>query len=415
MQRGPLDACGVRHIAPADQAGAALVQELEPELAILLWRVLRLAQSSRIVLHPEHERAACAALEAGLLCGALPEMVRAPAAVIAGEAASGQPNAELVAKACWCLVEWALGVGAARTAVAFAEAAGLSAEQSGRHALATGRFMRRNGLPREGEAWLRRARRLARASRDWDCLVLSTSSLAMHVWEQGNYPVSKRLLERARRTARAHKLRTLEGEVMHNLLVLAIDMKRGKEAQEYAEGTFERYLPDHPKLPALAYDVAYLWLTQGHAGRALAMFQALLPHFTDVAPRVQILAAICRCAGLTGNAELVMESEAHTRALTSSYQREMPMLPAALIDIGIALGTVGDMDRARVALRRAGEIAGKAGNSECLMRAEQALADLEFNHGTRDLETGHRRAAQPAQDAFATRFVQALADVVPAG
>ncbi|HEX2081156.1 MAG TPA: tetratricopeptide repeat protein [Longimicrobium sp.] len=384
--------------------------------AVLLWRVLRLVLS---YARGEYDRAWFDAdrlqcWEEDLLRGGADARFRSPCAVIVGELVDpDRADMEVVARACWCVAEWALdGDRSLTTALAFAEAAALSWPSNARYALAAGRLLRRNGRPREGETWLNRSRRLAAHHADHECVALSTSSLGMLYWEQGSLKQAQRFLARAQRVARRHGLRTLEGEVLHNRLVVAIDRGDLDAAETFAQGAFERYVPNHPKLPALGYDTAYLWLSRGHTGRALRVFQALLPHFSDSCAQVQVLCATCKAAGITGARDVFASCAARVAEIAIQVPPDNSRA-AALVDLGVGALALGENDLAERALTEALVLARERGLSETLVRADQALDQLRRG----ELMVERRASPDPRlpQEELAGRFATALDGFVSAG
>jgi tetratricopeptide (TPR) repeat protein len=416
LPNGPLDFCDRTCVPAADPAGAGIFADLPAADAALLWRVLRLVLS---YARGEYDRAWFDAdllrcWEEELLLGASDARFRSPCAVIVDELVKpDHADMERVAHGCWCIVDWALdGDRSIATALAFAEAAALSWPLNPRYALAAGRLFRRNGKPREGETWLNRSRRLAAYHSDHECLALSTSSLGMLYWEQGSLKQAQRFLARAQRVARRRGLRTLEGEVLHNLLVVAIDSGDLDSAEAFAHAAFERYVPDHPKLPALAYDTAYLWLSRGHTGRALRVFQALLPHFSDSCARVQVLCATCKAAGITGARELFASCASRVAEISGQVPPDNSRA-AALVDLGVGALALGEDDLARSVLTEALVLARERGLSETLVKADEALDRLR--RGERLVE---RRPASDSclpQEELAGRFATALSGFVSAG
>lgn len=193
---GPLDFCDRTAIPTAQTEGAAMLAELTGAEGLLAFRILRLVVS---YARGEFDRAwfdrdTLQAWEEELLRGRGDRRLYGPAAVIVGELIDPeQAQMSRVSHACWCIAEWADERSPATT-VAFAEAAALSWPASPRTALAAGRLIRRAGFAREGEIWLRRARRLAAHEKDWECLVLTTSSLGMLQFTAGNYKAAKHQL-----------------------------------------------------------------------------------------------------------------------------------------------------------------------------------------------------------------------------
>lgn len=413
---GPLDFCDRTCVPAAHPAGSGIFADLGPADAALLWRVLRLvlgyARGDYDIAWFDADR--LRNWEEDLLRGVSDARFRSPCAVIVGELAHpDHADMQCVAHACWCIVEWALdGDRSLTTALAFAEAAALSWPLNARYALAAGRLFRRNGKVREGETWLSRSRRLAAHHADNECLVLSTSSLGMLYWEQGSLRQAQRYLARAQRIARRHGLRRLEGEVLHNRLVVAIDCGELDAAEAFAHAAFERYVPDHPRLPALAYDAAYLWLSRGHAGRALRVFQALLPHFSDSCARVQVLCAMCKAAGLSGEHQAFASCAAQAVAMAEHVPPDNARA-AALVDLGVGALAVGEQGLAEFALTQALDLARERGLSETLVKAGQALDQLRRGESV----VTHRRPADSRlpQEELASRFSVALSGYPRAG
>ncbi|WP_420128657.1 tetratricopeptide repeat protein [Longimicrobium sp.] len=400
----------------AQPAGVGIFADLPPADAVLLWRVLRLVLS---YARGDYDRrwfdaGRLRVWEKDLLLGAADVRFRSACAVIVDELVDpDHADMECVAHACWCIVDWALdGDRSVATALAFTEAAALTWPVNARYALAAGRLFRRNGKPREGEAWLNRSRRLAAHYSDHECLVLSTSSLAMLYWEQGSLKQAQRFLTRAQRVARRNGLRTLEGEVLHNLLVVAIDRGELDSAEAFAQAAFDRYMPDHLKLPALAYDTAYLWLSRGHTRRALRVFQALLPHFSETCAQVQVLCATCKAAGMTGARDVFASCASRVAEITGRTKPDSTRA-AALVDLGVGALALGENQLAESALTDALTLARERGLSDTLMKADEALDQLR--RGERVWERRPYTDARQPQEELAARFTTALSTFVSAG
>lgn len=199
----------------------------------------------------------------------------------------------------------------------------------------------------------------------------------------------------------------MEGEVLHNRFAVAIITGELAAAEAYAEAAFERYLPFHPKLPALGYDIGYFWLSRGYAARSLLISHALLPHFHEAALRVQVLSAIAKAAGLvkdrdlyTHCAELVAQIASDQRALT---------LPAALVDVALGAVALGDRKIAEATLEQARTLAVQLGQSDVAINAEDAKLQLARGH----VPLEHRGPDAPEQERFASRVAFVLTELAP--
>ena len=68
--------------------------------------------------------------------------------------------------------------------------------------------------------------------------------------------------------------------------MIAVDTNQPADALEAARGAFKAYGSAHPRLPVLAHDLAYFWMTRGRFEQALRVFQAVLPHITQPTERL---------------------------------------------------------------------------------------------------------------------------------
>jgi hypothetical protein len=186
---------------------------------------------------------------------------------------------------------------------------------------------------------------------------------------------TKARLERALRIAARHGLRTLEGEIYHDRFTVAFVSGEDKRVVEFARAAYERYLPAHERLPALAYDVAYYWLTRGMAARALLVLGSLLPHFQEPHHRFQVYAATARAAGALGDRATFQSAWLDATGIFSSVH-DRTALAAAILDLGYGAAHLEDWEHAETAFIQAEEIARVTGHAEDLIAAEAALTTV---------------------------------------
>ncbi|HEX8692503.1 MAG TPA: hypothetical protein VF746_08800 [Longimicrobium sp.] len=398
----------------AEPGGEPILREVDPACAVPLFEVYR-----TVLLfagHPPGESwpltEQLRAREEEVLRSALEPALRDPLAVILGQIADpARTDPGKLAWACLHVTDWALAHDAPDTALVFAEAAALCAPASGRWALVAGRTYKTHGRMRDAVLWLRRARIVSRRQHDWESLVLSLNSLGMVFWQQGAIPKAWTTLRQARRVASRHKLRTLEGEALHNLFVLAVTTEQMEIAEEYARGAAERFLPHHHRLPALAYDLAYYWLSRGYPRRALPVFQRLVPHFPQPAQRIQVLSATARAAGAADD-RVAFEGawqDAFT-LLASSPVRTT--LAAALLDLGLGAAHLGEWQRAEDAFCEAIQASREYGQADIQVRAEDYLSAARSRRNADNIIRPAALAVsqQPAEQ-LAQRFVVALTEL----
>lgn len=315
-------------------------------------------------------------LEEELLTSSLDEAIRSPLSVIVGELAHPTRRTATLARACAAAAEWALAHDADETATAFMELAALCRPTSGRLALIAGRTLRNRGRLREAEYWLRRAGKLSQWSKDWETLVISQSTLGMLYWGQGRTSRAERFLLRARRFAKKHRLYAELGVVNHDLFVLRVTSDRYDGVEAYAHAAFEHYLPDHPRLPHLAYDLAYFWLMRGYARRAAPLLKKLVAHFTAPAQRIQVLSALARAAGATGDRATFDRAWSDAQPLISD-PRVQGTRAAAMIDFGFGACSFQRWGEAAFCFEEAARTAEATGQHDMLIRADACLKSVE--------------------------------------
>jgi tetratricopeptide (TPR) repeat protein len=292
-----------------DAGAAIVVSELPQEVALPAWQtlssVLLWAGQVPALRGDLFELTAMREWEERLLREKWDPELRDPLAVLVGELARlehGDP--QLIAQACMCVTDWAVEHCYWATALGFAEAAGLSWPEQPQFAWAAGRLMRARGLVPEATTWLKRAQRVAVQKRDRDVQALTLSSLGnLYGFVVGDYQKAVKAHEDALRIARRHALQAREGEAMHDLFVAMWHLGRSREAEEYATGAVKVYqTARHPRLPALAHDIANSWSAVGWYGPAFRVIEAAVEDFQEPFERIQVLASLALAAAGCGNA-----------------------------------------------------------------------------------------------------------------
>lgn len=399
-------------------AGAEIVRELPPEVALTVWQVLRsvLLWAAEIPAQRGDlfERRAMEQWERELLEGNFDPDLRYPLAVIVGELANPEEaSGEALAHACLCVTEWGLAHNATRTALAFTEAAALCRPDHPRYAWMAGRLLRTHGYRREAEQWIKRSVRIAGSKGDWEAQTLGLNSLGNVFYEAGNYREAHRTQLQALRSARKHGFREREGEVLHDLFVVSWYLGEEDRAEEYARHAFEIYKTGHDRLPALAHDVAFAWVERGHYARALIVLRELPAYFVEPRERIRVLASAARAAGGCGNVQAFQEISGEISELAENLEKT-PGVAVALVEEALGATSLGWWDHAERTLERAMHIASVRSEPDVVIRAEATLASAraqrvaEPNRDKLDLHPVARL------DALAYGFVTSLHAAVPA-
>lgn len=399
-------------IPGGDLAGADVVRELPPEVALPVWQTLRSvllwAGEEPAMRGDLFEPCAMEDWERQLLEDDWEPDVRCPLAVLVGEMGRlAEASPETMARTCLCVTDWALEHGYVATALAYAEAAALAWPQHPRYSWTAGRLIRAYGNQREAEMWLKRAERAAASLGDWDAQALASNSLGNVYYELGNYPRAQKTLRDALRVARRHRLRNREGEILHDLFVVLTWSGELEAAEQLARETYEIYQSGHHRLPALVHDVAVLWMMRGHFARALFVLQELPPFISAPGERARVLSMLARAAAACSKEGLFLDAWAQATEIFEDPALRRRAAPD-FIELGLGASSLGKWDMAEQALRSALELAVSVGESDVRARAETALAAVEARriaeHDRNPIDVRN----PPATDAMATGFITCL-------
>jgi tetratricopeptide (TPR) repeat protein len=392
--------------------GAEVLTELPGELAVLCFDLLRIVHAFAVDGGDGgwYDPALLSSWEEALLVGDLEGGLRAPVCVALRQLVDpAATDVGVLSKACLLISEWALERKAELTSLAFTRAAALVWPSNPRLAYLAGRRYGSALLYRDADLWLRRAARIALWYEDAETYAHALTSLGMLHYRQGGYPKARAFLDRAAKIARRNSLRTLEGEIHHDRFTVAFVSGEQAGVEQYARNAFERYLPSHHRLPALAYDVAYYWLTIGRVAPAFDVFTRLEPLFPEPRHKFQVLSAAARAAGALRDRAAFQRLWGEASVVALSLAAD-DTLPAALTDLAYGAAHLGDWAHAESALGRALDLATASGLCEERIKAEDGLAAVRRGENPDTITvlhhagTGDRRA-----DDLATRFARHFA------
>lgn len=410
LPRAPLELLHPLALPSSTAAGVEILSELPRPQALPLYSIYRAALSwssgdssgedvGRV------ERHALARLGEG---GCWPAV-----AVIALNVAAppGDDRAEIAA-ACLALADWALSQGAQVTALAFAGLAALVWPGHPRYAWTYGRLLRGSGRMREAEHWFRRSHRIAVWLGDWEAQAKCLDSLGVLSYLTGNYRRAENRLARALALAAKRGLRRVRGEILHDLFVLELNRQDFVRAEEYAAGALRHYLPNHDRLPALAHDLACLWMDQGHFTRALPLLRAVVRHMEEPVEQFQSYAATARAAGGAGDGDAFEWAwrGAHETAARFDESRSRG---AAFVDLGRGAASLGRWTEAVQAFERARSVAARRGETGVVVTAEAGLMAAGAERGADIPARPQRRSGVAHADVVAREMLDALQPLRP--
>lgn len=394
--------------------GMDILREVGSEAGVLLW------QSYRNVMFwataEPGERARLFSAEASrkrlaeVAAARVPHDITDPLNVIGGLlAAPEETPGDVVAAACTAIGEWAEEEQHGATALAFTQAAALAMPRSAALALKVGQVARDRAEMARAETWFRHAIMISRQVGDWETYARAYIALGNMAMKRGSFPVAHRMHIKALRAARRKGLPALQGMAAHDLFVVATETGRLAQAEEYARAAFRAYGPHHERLPVLAHDVAYLWMQQGHFGRALEVFEALRPHVVGRRERgLTVVSNIARAAGGIGDREAFRKSWVEVNRLAKEPDVR-PALAVAMLELAHGAASLGEWDRAEQAAEQALAVATELRQAKVMISAETVL-DLVRNGRRverRVSDTGSSAGMQET-DVFAASLVRTL-------
>jgi len=297
------------------------------------------------------------------------------------------PAAQLT-QACHALSRWAGEQGLPHTALAFAHSAALATPDEPSPAYAMGLLARRNAEYRRAETWFRRTLGLARRSGDWNYYGLACLGLGNLNRQRGDYPSARMWYVKALRVARRRGLWDVRPMALHDLFCVAANGGQAEEAEGWARRAFRAYGRRHPRLVALAHDVARFWLLSGRFDEALQVFRAALPHFVRLHDRRLITSNMALAAAGMGDRLTFAAMWSETWRLVDEYE-DTTAVAESLVALAQGAAALGDPDRGQLAANHALKMAIQRHESEHRMVAERVLESL------RSVRVGVRTPIQP--------------------
>lgn len=277
---------------PSPASPHRILGEIEGAMALALWRAVT-----------DAELWVASAAGEGLFWNQVlipdavdPALTQALGVMLAITGSGERPDRHALAEAASQIWEWGERREFRQTALLFAELAARLEPESSERASTAGRLCRTVGDPARGTRWYIRAARLARlAGRDKDFAIAHLGWGNLEA-ELGRLAEAEFHAIKGFRAALRVGRRSLAASAYHDLLAINIHRERYAAAWQYARDAVAWYKIDHPRYPALAHDVAFLWGKLGMFSSALPIYLAVLPRMSSRNERLVVLANIARAA-----------------------------------------------------------------------------------------------------------------------
>lgn len=397
--------------------GMEILREVGGEVGVLLWQAYRNVMFWASA--DQGERGRLFSPEAGrkraaeLAEARIPDELSGPLSTFSEMlSAPDTTSGEAMAQACTGIARWAEDEGHLHTALAFTQAASVASQRNARLALAVGKLARRRNEVARAETWFRHAVMVSRQTGDWESYSRAYIALGNMLIARGNLPAAAKMHIKALRAARRKGLQQIQGMALHDLFVIADELGRDEQAEEYARQAFRAYGHHHPSLPLLSHDIAYFWMQRGYFAQALDVFQRLEDHVEDARTRLLLASNIARAAAGTGNRELFRKAWTQVYRMTKDPEQQ-GIVANATLELALGAASLGEWDRAEQAAQESLDQAIKLGQAKVRFRAESLLESVARGRMAQGKVSDSHRA--PAKvETLANDLVRSLT-LVPAG
>jgi tetratricopeptide (TPR) repeat protein len=378
--------------APAPLDRTQVLAQLESAAGLVLWRALadaRLwgetpAQERRALFRAPtarvRERFAFA-------CEEIPALVPAFGTFALVLQSPDLASSSQVADACVLVHEWADRAGLRTAALLFAEAAAHVEPENPARANLAARSARRLSMYERAGAWHLRAFKLAVRTRNRGEMVWALLGYAAMMKATGRIAEARRFLQRATRRAKAFGRRKEAAMAHHDLMNLAVEQERFRLAEIHMASALALYPSDHPCLPALGHDFAFVLLRQNHHSAALPLLERVAPLIQQTDVRALVLSSLAWAAAGAGRRTRLVQAERATLELVAIFDHYA--IPA-LLHLAEAFRLAGDLDRAVQYAEEAGRAAGAMGETQFTREAAEMRIQL------READNSIRRDIPPS-------------------
>lgn len=359
--------------------GQGILDELTGEEALVIWKTFRAValwtqlrpRQRKELISSEAYQSRLAHLRA---VGDLEEAAEAVEALAELYRKSLPPP--VVASRCRTIEEWADNRNAPRTAVEFAQLVALATPADASAAARVARRVRDLAEYARAESWYWEAIVRARKAGDWQAYVLSTLGLGITSIRRGNYPAARRSFERGVRRARRQGLTNYEAMAYHELASWAIKTDNLPQTVQYGRAASRLYGPDHPRLPALAHDLAVFWMNRGFFDVGFQVVSAIPADFGSPSDQLVRYSSVARAAGAIGSEAAFDEAQAGMERLLADA-KVASRAAGTLLDLGRGALSLGRVQSATEIVLRARTLARARAEGELLWEADSLLEQIE--------------------------------------
>ncbi len=355
--------------------GGRVVEEFPSSLGFLLASALRdigTREGQRGPL-PGGSAARVGALRAHLADHVVVEPLTAIAHCVCGEREWNRTEVHL---ACRTIAAWAARAGARHTHAEFARISAVLEPDDLESVLEAARLSRDLGDAASAELWFRHVIKRGRSGGDWRSYTWAFIGLGVLYLRAGNTPAAEVVLQRARRAAQRHKLRSEAGSAHHHLFTITAESGRLAEAYTHAEAALKFYGGHHDRLRHLSHDAGRFWIQIGEFARAVPVLQAVQPAFEEEPDeRTRCRANLAWAAGGAGDLTLFQQMVGETMLAVARGARA-EIAAEAHLHLGYGWELLGQFEAAERLAEHARAVSESVGAVKIREKADELLERL---------------------------------------
>jgi tetratricopeptide (TPR) repeat protein len=370
---------------------AASLEGVDPELALAFWRVLRRVRAwaetppeERMVLFGAGKREAWERL--GAACGHAPGLVEALGTFALLIRAPGEVDARRLSGACSQVHAWAEERSLPSVAMLFAEAAAYADPDDPTRANDAGRMCRRAAEDERASSWYHRGYGLGVRRNDPTETIRAQIGYGNLMKDLGQHEEARKFLERAARRAINTGRRRQAGEAHHDLLLMSAETEDFFAALRHTRLSLNYYPLNHPRIPYLVHDFAFLLIRLGDFASALSQLGKLKSLLQKPEEQMLLFSSIAWAAGGCGERDVFDDAE--QRAL-QHIKSHAEFAPATLIHVAEGARYFREFDRAATYAGLGREAAHRRKEEALEREAGELLAKI----ATQDAQAGEESAS----------------------
>ena len=287
---------------PAWQEEIAVLGETEPEVAVELWRALRISRLWAAT--PAGRRAELLSpLSQGVreqiaqACVRAPGIIEALGTFTALVQAPHRMDRRRLSEACHHVHEWAYSQGLLPFALYFAEVAAIVDPDDPALANFAARMCRRAVLEERAGSWYQRAYGLAVRARNRREAIYALLGYGALLKDLGRHQDARRVYDRAARAAKRTRRLREAAEAQHDLLCIAAEVGDYRDAERRARLALGMYPKRHGRIPFLVHDFAFVLIRHHYYSAALTLLADLTGVIRLPAEQVLLFGSLARAAG----------------------------------------------------------------------------------------------------------------------